>query len=276
VFNQYDHFEDEFNPLNDHFMKPEDQEIYRARVLKYRPHLKWESLDRLFTNCLFHADRNVPGKVSYFATIEALRADRVTRTSPEMFAERWLANAPYELRMLFAAEVQGKLLPEIKFIDNTDSDGGIRIYEDGPHSCMAGTTIVGNYAHPENDLALAYHATETGRIKNRCIVNKKKMKYVRIYGKDGDAFAASLRKLGYNCDCDEALRDQKIRVQKEQCTRCEDMLIAGPYLDSGHDHVKVISDDDDNDNLTGIITNEGTTPLINDNDGDGYVCNGCG
>lgn len=81
---------------------------------------------------------------------------------------------------------------EVHFKENTDPDGWEWVYrnESGFESCMSahkyernGPKAVRAYAHPENNLALAYLLNSAGdAVVARCIVNKAKKAAGRVYG----------------------------------------------------------------------------------------------
>lgn len=234
-------------------LTPEQAVCYKARVESYRPRFIWsETLKPLFDVCLVHASMHVPGKVAYFSSVQNMLNNTTTRTSPEMFAQRFLANAPATLRAAWEHEVMGKVLPEVKFIPNTEPDLWYQVYEEGPNSCMKGCDEVRQYANPKNDLALAYSQDSSGKIMHRTIVNQKLKTYVRLYGRgnDNSYFAAALKKLGYSQSCD-TLKDQRVFVEHGICERCDDHVITGPYLDGNHVDIITLPETDDKE---GIIT----------------------
>jgi hypothetical protein len=221
-------------------LTPAQYECYLARVAAYRPRFVWsEDLKPLFDVCLVHTSAHVPGKVAYFATVQNMLENKTTRTSPEMFVSRFLAGAPSELREAWNHEVLGKVLPTVSFISNTDPDGWFHVYEEGPNSCMKSAYEVRQYAHPKNDLALAYYQNEAGKILNRAIVNQASKTYVRAYGKDCSAFTAALRKLGYRQD-DGMLENQYVYIVWDSCQACEDSVITGPYLDGDYFYISPV------------------------------------
>ena len=251
-------------------LTPEQVECYNARVVAYRPRFIWsESLKPLFDVCLVHSSCHVPGKVAYFSSVQNMLNNQTTRTSPEMFASRFLASAPPELRAAWEHEVMGKLLPEVKFIPNTEPQLWYQVYEEGPNSCMAGCHEVRQYANPKNDLALAYAQDNTGKITNRTIVNQKTKTYVRLYGNENMYFATALRNLGYTQSCD-TLKNQRVWVNHADCNNCGDSVITGPYLDGDYVYVTLLPN-----------TN-GEEGIINDDDaGDRFrspeepICSDC-
>ena len=238
-------FNPDFDPMT--HLQPSEREVYaiRAKVAKQR--YDWsDALLPVFRNCLIHRSANVPGKVAYFASIPNLVANRITRTSPEMFLERALANAPGDIKGAWISEVMGRLLPTLHFIENDDPEGWYEVYKQGPQSCMAGSHRVRQYACPGNNLALVF-ATEDndpeGDILHRVIVNKKHKTYLRIYteGEDADInyFVAALNKAGYKYSGD-TLHGEHIVLDWDQCNRCGCNILVGPYLDGCWDRVDVL------------------------------------
>ena len=223
-------FSPDFQPEN-YLSSLEQVECYKARAKALRPRFPWSNqLLPVWNATLVHLSANVPGKVAYYASVPNLMNNRLTRTSPEMFLERALAYAPDEITAAWGCEVLGKTLPEVKFIANNDPDGWYEIYRDGPSSCMAGAPYVRQYAHPKNNLALAY-AEKDNRITHRTIVNTKTMKYIRIYSRDEvGPFVAALNKLGYSHSY-ETLAGELINLSWQSCYRCDRDVLMGPYLD---------------------------------------------
>lgn len=232
-------------------------ECYKARVEAYRPRFIWsENLKPLFDVCLVHTSAHVPGKVAYFATLQNMLENKTTRTSPEMFVQRFLAGAPIELRYAWEHEVMGKVLPIVSFIPNTEPEMWYQVYEEGPNSCMQGCDEVKQYANPKNDLALAYYQNTDGKIVNRAIVNQKAKTYVRAYGNDNSAFTTALRKLGYY-QSDSTLKDQQVYVHHASCDGCGEDVITGPYLDGDYVYINVLPHPNDDTKPEGIICSNG-------------------
>lgn len=215
------------------FSNMEQIDCYKARAKALIHRFPWsDALKPVWTASLVHLSMNVPGKVAYYANVKALMENRLTRTSPEMFLARQLTVAPDEIRAAWMIEVLNNTLPTLYFVENTDPDGWIDIYEKGPHSCMQGSTRVAQYAHPKNNLALAYVMDTEGNITHRTIVNKKKKTYVRAYGSDPGFFIAALNKAGFRQD-GGTLEDEIISVDYASCSECDRDLMIGPYFD-GH------------------------------------------
>lgn len=233
-------------------LSPIQTECYKARAQALRPRFPWsEALLPVWNASLIHRSANVPGKVAYYATIDNMMTNRLTRTSPEMFLSRFLLNAPDPIRTAWSVEVLGQILPTISFIENDDPNGWYRIYDNGPNSCMQGADEVRQYAHSKNNLALAYHKNEVGKITQRVIVNKKKMTYLRIYGNANiEFFVAALNKLGYS-QSSETLKDEIIYTSWRGCYECDTPVLCGPYLDGGYPHLQLLNKEE------GIISEMG-------------------
>jgi hypothetical protein len=247
-------------------------ECYKARAQTLRRRFPWsKELEPVFNAYLIHLSANVPGKVAYYATVDNMVANRLTRTSPEMFFDRTLKQAPDEIRAAWSTEVLGKTLPHIEFIENTDADGWAHVYNVGPHSCMAGSEIVRVYAYPKNNLALAYLRNEDGLITHRAIVNKDRKTYLRAYGKEDQMpfFIAALNKLDYDQDS-ETLHGELLQKWPVKCRECgETQSYQGPYLDGTSGYFKVSEHNDD----AVVVSSSGYDPYDGE-DADDYYC-GC-
>lgn len=222
------------------FMTAKDYSCYRARAKALKPFFPWsEHLKPVFDFFLVHSSRNVPGKVAYYSSIPNMVTNRLTRTSPEMFLDRTLRYAPDEIQAAWAAEVVGRVLPTIDFMDNTNPDGWVMVYDEGPGSCMAGSPLVAAYAHPENNLKLAYMEANN-RIVHRAIVNTKKKTYLRAYGEhDVAGFVAALQKMGYK-RCNDTLHGELIYLIERKCGECGGLYDAVPYFDGNYDLVMAV------------------------------------
>lgn len=229
------HFNNPARALNK--LSPEERACYDAKAQAHKPYFIWsEALKPLWDFCLVHRSPHVPGKIEYYASVPNLVIGRTTRTSPEMFYARFLQYAPDHIREAWAAETLGHLAPELHFISNTDPDGWEYVYKHGPYSCMRGSPRVRQYAHPANNLALAYLQNENGDITHRTIVDQKKKTYLRIYGNTETNFmmSSALNKAGYKRSSDTLLGNI-IYIAKEPCYNCDKLLPVGPYLDGAAD-----------------------------------------
>ena len=223
-------------------LQPSEREIYAVRAKVAKQRYDWSAaLLPVFRNCLIHRSANVPGKVAYYSSIPNLVANRVTRTSPEMFLSRSLAAAPVEIQAAWLSEVMGQTLPTLQFVENDDPTGWFEVYESGPHSCMEGSPRVRQYACPDNNLAIAYSVDKHNNINYRTIVNKKRKTYLRIYGapEDKNYFVAALNQAGYKYSSD-TLQDELIQLKFAQCDGCGADVLVGPYLDGPWDKVAFV------------------------------------
>jgi hypothetical protein len=243
MFWTYDSFNLDFDP--DSHLQPSERQIYAVRAKVAKERYVWsDSLMPVFKNCLIHRSANVPGKVAYYASIPNMVANRITRTSPEMFLKRALAIAPGEIQGAWIAEVMGQTLPTLHFIENDDPEGWYEVYKQGPHSCMKHSSRVRQYACPQNNLALVFSTKDNDpedEILYRVIVNKARKTYLRIYGDEDDKnyFVAALHKAGYKQSGD-TLRDEYVNLAFEPCDRCGCNTLVGPYFDGCWDRVESI------------------------------------
>lgn len=223
-------------------LQPSEREMYAARAKVAKQRYDWSAaLLPVFRNCLIHRSANVPGKVAYYASVPNMMANRITRTSPEMFLSRSLAAAPGEIQAAWISEVMGQTLPSLHFIENDNPDGWFEIYNDGPDSCMVGSLRVRQYACPGNNLALAYSVDKDGDIAYRVIVNKLHKTYLRIYGYEDEKnyFVAALNQAGYKYSGD-TLHGELIKLDYAQCDRCGSDTLVGPYFDGCWDLVEFV------------------------------------
>jgi hypothetical protein len=233
-------FQPDFDP--EVHLQPSERELYAVRAKIAKQRYVWSSaLLPVFKNCLIHLSANVPGKVAYFASVPNMVANRITRTSPEMFLSRSLAAAPGEIQAAWMTEVMGQILPTLHFIESDNPDGWFEIYNDGPHSCMEGSPRVRQYAVPGSPLALAYTVDSDDDISHRVIVNRETMTYLRIYGpEDNKNFVvAALNKAGFKYSYD-TLEGGLIRLDYAHCSNCGADTLVGPYFDGGCDKVEPI------------------------------------
>lgn len=239
----------------EHALKGEQLLCYKARAQALAQRFPWsDAVKPAFKMYLVHRSLNVPGKVAYFQNVDNMMANRLTRTSPEMFLDRALRYAPPQVKAAWSVEVLGQVIPTLKLIPNTDPDGWERIYKTGPESCMQGSPLVRCYANPKNHLALAYMTNARGHVTYRTIVNTETKKYVRIYGDDDDDdvdyFVASLNQEGYRRD-GEALLGETINVIDLKCNYCSNTVPTGPYLDGDYQLVSLTTPTE------GVIGDEG-------------------
>lgn len=199
------------------------------------------------------------GLLAYTQSPVAGELDRQAVIKPGRWLRRWLPAASDEEIKQMAAICAGECTSECK-ISNKLEDF-VRIYSEGPDSCMGYkldedhipkswyrtrvdgelTHPVSVYAHPDNDIAIAWLETGTGAIGARTLVNTESKRWVRLYKSDRVSGALSklqqwLSSQGYRED-GEALRGQKLLKLE---TDGGDYVC--PYIDAGGYGVTVGSD----------------------------------
>jgi len=128
-----------------------------------------------------HESKEGAGSVAYAEGLGKMELDRYTSTKPgryltKFFPELGTGNIKY-----WAERQAARACPaELQFIASDDKDGWVRVYKDGPQSCMQGEDCVQVYAHKKSVLRLAY-LTQGGEIRGRCIVREDKKEYIRCY-----------------------------------------------------------------------------------------------
>jgi hypothetical protein len=151
-----------------------------------------------------HVSEEDPSQVAFAETLDKLVADRFTRCKPGRYLTRFFGDVLTEDQIrAYTQRFAARLLEgELRFIENDDPDGWVRVYRDGPSSCMQGEDCVKVYAREGNGLRLAYMQRE-GEIVARSIVRDDEKHYIRIYpGMDDDhrihtMMKAALEKEGY-------------------------------------------------------------------------------
>lgn len=208
-----------------------------------------------------------PSKVIYYPDGAKLYAERPTRVSlgryMNQFTTRPLKDA--EVKRVVDEFTCWNAPTEVHFVSNTDPDGWEWAYESSPNSCMRWNRSsryldyelhgknhpVRAYAHPDNDLALAYilqpgYSKESARehecgcddaiITARTIVNTKKKTFLRIYfslDSERDKLRRGLEELGYTQSGDTLCLQKLAVVHSDGCGR-----VACPYLDGNYTHVE--------------------------------------
>lgn len=110
------------------------------------------------------------GTIEYFESLDRARARNYTSCKAGRFLKKVLPEADSDTVRAFAECFE---LPPVTFgyIESDDVEGWLRVYRDGPDSCMKGHPSVGAYALPNNGLRLAYMARKRdGAILARAIV----------------------------------------------------------------------------------------------------------
>jgi hypothetical protein len=213
-----------------------------------------------------HASRETPGNVAFYPDADKLEADKLTSMKPGRYLSAFYGDvlSAEEIKQ-WANKQQVLTAPvELKFVGNDDPLGWVWVYENSTPSCMRynrsnryiNAGLKGDkhpvtvYAHPENNLALAYimlPGEVEDRTRNcrqdehvvgaRAIVNTQNKTYLRIYGA-GDVQYTSMKEVleraGYT-HSGSTLRNEKLRLEAG---------VSGylcPYLDGNYPYVKVHS-----------------------------------
>ena len=213
-----------------------------------------------------HASRETPGNVAFYADTDKLEADKLTSMKPGRYLATFYGDilSADEIKQWANKQVAATQPATLKFVGNDDPLGWVWVYENSAASCMRYNRsnryiniVLKNdkhpvtvYAHPENNLALAYimlpgEVEDRTRFCNtdeyivgaRAIVNTARKTYLRIYG-EGDvpyiAMKEALACAGYT-HSDNTLKHEKLRlVDVDGGYLC-------PYLDGDYTHISVRS-----------------------------------
>lgn len=245
-----------------------------------------------------HASRETPGNVAFYADTDKLEADRLTSMKPGRYLSVFYGDtlSDEEIKQLANKQVASTRPTALNFVGNNDPLGWVWVYENSTSSCMRYSRStryiklglkgdrhpVTVYAHPENNLSLAYimlpglveDRTVNSRqdeyvVESRAIVNTRDKTYLRIYAA-GDVqyteLKEALERAGYTQSAN-TLYKEKLRLEA-----AEDGYLC-PYLDGDYPYVQVrsshllVGDD-------GICAHN-TTGYISDEDENHYYCEYC-
>lgn len=203
-----------------------------------------------------------PMQVCYIQTISKLmHGDEPlwTRTKPGRFLKRFYPDLSDTQVKELAERHEAKHKPvEVKYIENTDPDGWVDVYEsaDGFTSCMqynrpsdryldedlhGDDHPVRAYAYPGNGLRLAYVGDlSKGKVYARAIVREEGgiKGYIRVYG--DDRLREALKREGYG----ERVSMSGVKIHRTVWREDDDYLVV-PYIDSvgyandGGDHLLI-------------------------------------
>lgn len=181
-----------------------------------------------------HIDPDSPTLIRFIMSEEDGMANKFTRVSPARFILRYLDSCPSQRRMDEWCAQMGLDITVSKLKIARSPEEVVRVYNEGPHSCMAyelreGSPFQSLHVHPvacygNSDLGVAY-IVRREEISARCLVWPDKKIYGRIYG-DTARLQERLKEEGYVEDWD-AFNGAKIRHIKDPETG---MLIV-PYFD---------------------------------------------
>lgn len=123
-----------------------------------------------------------PTNIAFVESAEKFAQDRYTSTKPGRYLTRFFGDRLSENEIRdWAEKCAARALPaELHFAESNDPDEWVRVYENGPESCMQGMKAVKVYAHPKSVLRLAY-LTRGDDIVARCIVREDAKEFIRCY-----------------------------------------------------------------------------------------------
>lgn len=131
-----------------------------------------------------HMSEGTPGNVAFAQTIERGVADKFVSIKPGKYLTKFFSNVLEENDIRKWAErcAAMSLDIELHFKESNDPHGWVRVYENGPASCMHGMECVKIYAHDKSVLRLAY-TTQGNTIVGRAIVREdtNPKQYIRVY-----------------------------------------------------------------------------------------------
>jgi hypothetical protein len=175
----------------------------------------------LFALTAAHPAELDPAKIACYPTrADALRGREVVMSPGKFFAACLPDATPKYVQELTEAYIQAQAPIIWHRVKEADSWAEVYAHEHGFRSCMTGWRAndphhpVRFYAHPDNDLELAYltldPSDEMSATTARSIINVKNKSYVRVYG--DNRLARALEAAGYVCDADAALEGQKCQA----------------------------------------------------------------
>jgi hypothetical protein len=210
-------------------------------------HVVWADED-WFTNSPYayvhalHQAVDNPANVAYAESFDKMKLGRYTSTKAGRYLTKFFGGADgvlTEPQIKYWAERQAaRACPaELRFIEGTDKDGWVRVYKDGPQSCMQGEDCVQVYAHKKSVLRLAY-LTQGEEIHARCIVREDKKEYIRCYPNGTStentrwqtAMQEAVEDAGYTHGNFHGVHLDKVRY--DGASRYENKWVM-PYLDNG-------------------------------------------
>jgi hypothetical protein len=147
----------------------------------------WQHSPYLHLHSLHQSVEN-PANVAYAENLQKLKAERYTSTKAGRYLTRFFGGGNGEPAVLTEAQIKmwaekqaARACPaELKYVEHDDKAGWVKVYKDGPDSCMSGENCVSVYAHKKSVLRLAY-LVQGDEIMGRCIVREDEKEYIRCY-----------------------------------------------------------------------------------------------
>ena len=185
-----------------------------------------------------HQSTDNPSNVAYAESLQKMQAERYTSTKAGRYLTKYFPELGEAKIKEWAEKQAARACPaELKFIEGTDKDGWVRVYKDGPSSCMQGEDCVQVYAHKKSTLRLAY-LTQGEEIHARCIVREDKKEWIRCYPNTSStegqrwhtAMATAVENAGYTQGSLHGVHLDKVR--HSDAGRYDNKWMM-PYLDNG-------------------------------------------
>lgn len=175
-----------------------------------------------------HVCRTDPRLIAYTQSSEKGRADIQTPIKPGRYLARFYPElTPTQVAEIVARYDAERLPPQLQLA--TDPDDIVRVYRNGPRSCMAGSQCVGVYG--AGDLAIAYLEAVDDEITARALCWPERKVYGRVYG-DAVRLVDALHAAGYAEAPDRAFNGA--RLLKEQAPGEAAHCYTLPYLDRAY------------------------------------------
>lgn len=229
---------------------------------------------------LVHVSEDDPTMLAYTQSVDKLLRSIQTKTKPGRYLAKFYPEMSERDRAILAEtwDVSNNKQYVLKFIESDDPDGWVRVYENGPQSCMCGSSAVQVYAYPGNGLRLAYwESALTGEIVARAIVREDdgRKEYVRVYPNPDNSeltrmhnnFKQLLVEQGYKHGNLDGIKLRRIM-------RGHDYVM--PYLDYGNGGAQSANDEGD----CIIVDDDGHLDCTNTSgyadDRGARVCDECG
>lgn len=218
--------------------------LQAAAALPWAAEPFWADRPKAIRDLYAHVSAGDPTMIAFTASEAHGEADRQTRMKPGKFLKKYFPDmtarkVAYYAEWLLSGEAPCVERDDLKLAFAYDAKEIVRVYSEGPSSCMAGsragTSSRPVQAYASGDLAIAYVHDECGSIFARVLVYPKGKSYSRIYtqGRDStevEAFLKSqLRKDGY-----VSLNEEPDRMNGAKIVPVQ-ILGMGylPYLDRG-------------------------------------------
>lgn len=143
---------------------------------------KWFMKSPLFYTHSLHMAVNTEGMVAFADNPAKRTAEKYTTMKPGRYLQRFFGDQLTEADIKEWSERSAISNSDLQlhFIEHNDPEGWVRVYREGPASCMQGEDCVRVYAHEKSVLRLAY-VTWGDDIVGRAIVREDEKKYIRVY-----------------------------------------------------------------------------------------------